>query len=289
MKIKRVIREDLPETNSSSSHSVVISMKSEENLDMSKWGLNIDENTQILYIPTFFGFGREFFCSNSTLVKLQYLSCYFIRGPLEKKVFISKQIYKFKEVLKDILGIKRVVFEEAIDFWKRLNEGNIDEEVIGYYEFPTIDWQSLDLKSEILESKETIKNFLLNPNSWIYGGDDCDDAFSSRYSDTQITPEVIGYYSVELNGIGRVDIEVTQLSDIEHELYRVLLNFYCKEDGKFLVSGDDYKVNLKTVYEYIGFDRETFSVIFGNNKTDESIKIHIPLKFTIYDISRFSI
>ena len=287
MRIKRVIREDLPETNSSSSHSVVISMNSEHNLDRRDWGLKIDENTQTLYIPTFSGFGREFFCSNSVLVKLQYLSCFFISGTFKKKVSMSKMMHRFEVVLKDILGVKNIVFEEAVDIWTRMKSGDIPKEDSIYYDFPEIDWQSRDLKEEILETPETLKNFLLNPDSWVYGGDDSESKFSSKFSATQKQPETIGYYSADLQGIGRVDVEITPLSDIGWELSSVFTNFYCNVYGYFSMTGDKKNIDYTTLLEYNGYDDESRSLIFSNYKTHS--RISIPLNLTIYDTKWLSI
>ena len=127
IRIKRVIREDLPETNSSSSHSVVISMNTENNLKRGDWNLNIDENL-ILHIPPFLGFGREFFSSNDVLFKLQYLSCYFITGLYTNRTLMGKLIHKFELALKDILGVEHVVFEEVSSVWKGIQDKTISKD-----------------------------------------------------------------------------------------------------------------------------------------------------------------
>lgn len=293
MKIRKVIREDLPETNSSSSHSVVICMEpGGSNLNREEWGLKIDEDTQTLYIPKFYGFGRRFFCSNSVLVKLQYFSCFFISGLFKNKISMSKAMHKFELALKDILGINHVVFEEAADVWTQIHDGDISDEDINYYEFPSIDWQSYyDIKEEILESPETIKNFLLNPNSWLYGGDDSDDFISSRYSSTQKQPSPIGYFSADLLGIGRVDVEITALSDLHSELYSVFSEFCCDIGGNFIMHGDKNDNDSTHDCVYNDYDNQSQYLIYTNwrSKSTNSIEIKVPVRLTLYDNNWLSI
>jgi len=286
-KIKEVIREDLPETNSSSSHSVVISMKSENNLRRENWNLNIDDNL-ILHIPPFNNFGRDFFCSNSPLVKIQYLSCYFIYGYYTNRVQISKLIYKFERVLKDILGIKSVSFDSAVEVWTAMKKQELSEDYD--IEFPRIDWQSLDLKEEILESQETIRNFILNPDSWIYGGDDNCDEDPEFYKDTKKLPEAVGMLSVDLTGLGRVDVEFSTedyLFEVESTILNLIVfnklktEFIVREDlTTFTIDNDIY------YFDSIKISEDSINSVFKNYSGDT---ILVPGKLTIYDVCKFCI
>ena len=293
-KIKRVRRENLPETNSSSSHSVVISMKSENNLPKEDWDLDIDDDL-VLHIPRFRDFGRSFFCSNSVLIKLQYLSGFFISGLYRNKVGISKLIHKFELALRDILGIKKIVFEDAAEVWTKIHTKEISKNDSYYYEFPTIDWQSRDLEYEILESPETIKNFLLNPESWLYGGDDSCGYPPKLFKDTKKLPEPIGITSVNLAGIGRVDIEIlpnpgydlnSSIGDSIQETLRYFV--YDQSTKEFVIYEGEYfsGMNDENLLSFSTVD-ENFNVVFSNMKG--TVKLLIPEKLSIYDISTFSI
>jgi len=289
MRQKKVIRIDLPETNSSSSHSVVISMDSEKNLNIKDSGLKIDENTKTLYIPQFSDFGREMFYSNSTLIKLEYLSCFFVRGCLAKRVTIGKQIHKFELALKDILGVEHIVFEEVSSIWKGIQEKTISKEDSFYYDFPSIDWQSLILEDEILESPETIKNFLLNPNSWVYGGDDCDDQYSDIFGDTKQLPGAIGYFSADLPGIGRVDIEISADFDkLTSDITRLFEQFVFL-NGKFFSISDIDLPTKNTYFELLTFKISSRCLYYGtfnfhgDKDYQEKPPYLVPLKLTLYN------
>ena len=89
--IKKVIRKNLPETNSSSSHSVAISLdpKGIIGIGDAEWDLIVDDQGN-LHIPNFQSFNRDFFYTNSALTKLQYLSCHYLCGPYINRGTISK-------------------------------------------------------------------------------------------------------------------------------------------------------------------------------------------------------
>ena len=289
IRIKRVIREDLPETNSSSSHSVVISMNTENNLKRGDWNLNIDENL-ILHIPPFLGFGREFFSSNDVLFKLQYLSCYFITGLYTNRTLMGKLIHKFELALRDILGIKGILFDEAVDVWRAMHNSELTEDM--EIEFPLIDWQSRDLRYEILESPETIKNFLLNPDSWIYGGDDGDIFDCRKYPNTILQPTVIGIISVDLVGIGIVDIELTTDNYFTDSLPQwkefIILDYiiFDKKQNKFIIN------NLGMNFPFPDDNLLFFNKITNHNTIEFSNSketLIINGTITIFDVSEFSI
>lgn len=120
---------------------------------------------------------------------------------------------KFRSVIKDILGINinKVVIDDFVSFWKEVKEGIIEKDDQPYYEYPEVDHESLDIFEEILETEETIKNFILNKNTWIYGGDDGFRGDPHLYIDTEILPTIIGCFSIDFGGdIGRVDVEIDE-------------------------------------------------------------------------------
>ena len=267
--IKKIIRRDLPETNSSSSHSVVISMDPSGILGKDEWDLNIDENG-ILHVPIFNSFGRDFFCTNSVLGKLEYLSCAYIRAYYKDRAHFGKQVHKFTSAIKGILGIRGVVFEEAAKFYRDLRDGTIDEDETDYYEFPSIDHQSQDIIPEMIESEETIKNFLLNRNSWLYGGSD---------EVTEILYSPIACISSELGGdIGRVDVEVT--ADFR-ELRRELEFFGDFEKNS--ETGEWQVISENKFFDFpdLKFSEDTGGLIVGSDKMPVNIEFY---KYDVFSI-----
>lgn len=280
--IKKVIRKNLPETNSSSSHSVVISMDSGGILKKEEWNLDIDDKG-ILHIPSFTDFGREFFRTNSVLIKLQYLSCHYIWGLYKNRGVFSKRVHKFKTVLKDILGINGIIFEDYVNYCKDLTEGRIESGDENYYEFPTVDHNSQDIFDEITESEETIKNFLLNKNTWLYGGSDECRENKKVYINTELESPIIGCFSADLGGdIGRVDVEVTE-DNIRDEL-GFFTKFEKTSSGEWALK-DSSKFDFFTPWAKLGVEDGKL-ILLGPHK-DKSPGME--LNFELYDYGLFSI
>ena len=184
----RVVRREggLIETNSSSSHAVSICMDAKTNLKPGDPEFDLDIRDGILYVPCRGqDFGWEWEKSNSCLTKLQYVCAFFFNQYQELR--FQKSQKKLEKMLKDILGVKEVKFEWVEDYVQKYKI-NGDP---GYLNCPSIDHQSYsDMREEILESPDTLRNFLLNPRSWWYGGNDNSDAHPGFYSETKIeTPE----------------------------------------------------------------------------------------------------
>jgi hypothetical protein len=282
--IKKVIRKNLPETNSSSSHSVVISMDSGGILEKEEWDLDIDDKG-VLHIPSFTDFGREFFRTNSVLIKLQYLSCHYICGLYKNRGVFSKRVHKFKTVLKDILGINGIIFEDYVNYYKDLKDGRIESGDENYYEFPTVDHNSQDIFDEITESKETIKNFLLNKNTWLYGGSDECREDKKVYINTELEPPIIGCFSADLGGdIGRVDVEVTE-NNIGDEL-GFFAKFEKTSSGKWVLkSSSDF--SLFTTWTKLEVENGKLVLLHHGSYKDKSPWME--LNFELYDYGLFSI
>ena len=213
-KIYEVRRENLPETNSSSSHSVVIdSLSPRDSLPGSPyWDLPIDEEGFIHIPPR--SFGRESEKFNSVLCKVQYVAGLMISSDFS---VYCRRLRSLAVVLIEISGAKDVIFDWFPNTYNDLQRSNGDP----YYEDPgmwwslgcDIDHQSMDLDEEVLESPETLKNFLLKSSSWLFLED---DSFSDEYISPsklesgvykQHDPEA--YIVVDVGGdIGRIDIPV---------------------------------------------------------------------------------
>lgn len=165
MKLKKIIRRGVLETNSSSSHSVCISRGDEVcKPGDGAWDLDLREDGT-LYIPspsTYFG--RDLFKSNKCLTKLQYAF------GLAYSCCPEKQ-HELTELVKRVTGAKNVIFEWVEDYKRKVEEHHGLLKDI-YVEVPEIDHQSLDLYEEVFEDENTLKEFIFNPKSWLYGGSD---------------------------------------------------------------------------------------------------------------------
>lgn len=211
--IKIVKRFGVFETNSSSSHSVCIDLNEDNFIgpDSSYWDLKIKNN--VLFIPgKGIQFGWDFFKTNSCEDKLQYLTGFFCQNV--STVESHKRINKFKTLLKSIFGVDDVIIECVDDFFdgvkleKSKNKNfKIDDNYVDTHFLPnTIDHQSTDLIFEIYENIDTLKAFLLSPNSWLYGGNDNGDAPKNFYVE-KYNNKYNSVISIDFPGIGRYDIE----------------------------------------------------------------------------------
>lgn len=212
-RIKQVIRKNLPETNSSSSHSVVICVDPSSLTDT----LPMDSEGVIHVPERYNSFGWEYEKYNDPMTKLQYVC-----GIIWKYKSNRKKVKLLKEIVLGYTGAKNLVFD-----WEEDKTGNFieeDEEVEDYFwnsGAPEIDHNSSDIFPEIMESAKSIKNFIFNSRSWLYLGNDNSNAPEGFYEEETDDPEII--VSVNYGGdIGRVDFEYNELvgCDIEDKLKR---------------------------------------------------------------------
>lgn len=206
--IKVVIRKYLPETNSSSSHSVVIATGSVGQVDKyvtpgsPYWDLPMDKEGYI-HIPSR-SFGREWDKFNTVLSKVQYV-CGLIIGTSMTEADSHPRLKELADILVSFSGAKGVIFDWLPAYYNHIQEIGDDIEELKYWESPDgceIDHQSMDLADDILESTQTIKDFIFDPKSLLFLGSDESDPTDDFYSDEE--PEAI--LSVDLGGsIGRVD------------------------------------------------------------------------------------
>lgn len=180
--IKRIIREKLPETNSSSSHSVVISTKKDYTVDET---LKLNSNGD-LEIPSR-DFGWEWEKYNDCMTKLQYVLGILSNSRNNKKLKI------LFDIVKEMTGANSVMYD---------SKNPIE-----------IDHNSSDIFSEIIESKESIKSFIFSKNSWLFTGNDNSDEpigfyiLDDYYNNHINNPRAI--ITIEFGGnIGNVDIEL---------------------------------------------------------------------------------
>lgn len=224
-RIKKVIRIGLPETNSSSSHSVSINMGNDFICPGDpRFNLIIKDDT--LFIPERTeGFGWEVEKYNDPGTKLQYV-CGIYCSDINTHRGCTR-ITKLKRLLCELLGVSNVVFEWDVNYFQRLNKLKLDEPGESedwyreecYRNYPEINHNSTDIFDEIIESRETIKHFIFNPNSWLYLGNDNSSYPAHFFDDSWIEPEddepeFRGY--IEMGGnIGRLDFDVPYIKHSE--------------------------------------------------------------------------
>lgn len=178
-KIKQVTRMRIPETNSSSSHTLTIygdvMMKKDEIISHS--GL-VSEDGKILTIPggNDEDFGRYSADFNDLIHKLQYATAGIDYYP-ERKVILEN-------VLKNYLGIENVIYdwydEAMLEEWGDKNPDKTFDECPFLHKSDGsslscpnyVDHESTDLiEKYIYESEHTLRDFLFSDNSWIFCGE----------------------------------------------------------------------------------------------------------------------
>jgi hypothetical protein len=255
----------LIETNSSSSHAVSICMDAKTNLKPGDPDFDLDIRDGVLYIPNRFQeFGWEWVKSNSCLTKLQYLCGFYFNS--YQKLGVQKSQKKLEKILKKILGVKRVEFEWVEDYVEEYKAGGEPE-----LRCPEINHNSYaEMRAEILENEDTIRNFLLNPNSWWYGGNDNSDPPAGFYNETKIEsreddPDAI--ISVDFGGtLGIIDFVLDTFPSEDDILYSVQ-----KDERNCFLNNISWSVSKKRfdfeepgVYSSDGFLRPNESIVLDN-------------------------
>lgn len=199
--IKQVFRFELPETNSSSSHSVVINRYSISNITTED--VPVDENGNLVLPKNVsFSSNRRFF--NDIKNKLLYVC-----GLIYSRYSIEESEEKLKELaetVKNFTGINDVIFE-----WIGCEEEK-DDAGYGEYSHPYIDHESLDLAGLVLSSKENMLNFIFNKKSWLIIEHDSDYMSLRDYDktiDQVLSEENKAYCTLKFGGeIGDVNFEL---------------------------------------------------------------------------------
>ena len=279
-RLKKVIRSGLPETNSSSSHSVIISkMAKTDEIDFLSLLPNEDG---IIEIPKpVVDFGNTGFSSyNSPLVKLQ-LVLSLVATNAEDAVQLSKLLGWLKTLLCNFTGAKDVKFLglEEYNYDDDYTEYSYFWETIGVC-FGSVDHQSREsLYNCIFEKNQVILDFIFNPDSWLFLGSDSYDI------EALINKEVGEYYnSVEAcasidfgYNLGRVDFPLYNypefdclLNDIIHGRNSFILKVVFDPDSKkfFFMNGDksDNKklLSLSSRGGFFGYSNEDSIANTGN-------------------------
>lgn len=216
-KIKITIRRNLPETNSSSSHSLVIDSGRPYDPVLPGnplWDIPIDQDGY-LHIDGLVSFGREYARYNSVLAKVQYV-CGALCGRVSTERESHPHLKRLERILTDMTGTKGVVFDWVKAYYSDLFRSKQDLEeskgedprrvAFSYYDpsWPDIDHQGYEVFDELLESDDTIRDFIFNPKSTLFtGSDECSPGDPSFYGPSP----VVAYLQIYIpEPIGRIDI-----------------------------------------------------------------------------------
>ena len=170
------IRHNVFETNSSSSHSISISEECDGVLDT----IEQDEDGYIVLTGGEFGWAWERF--NDALTKANYCAIY-------AKLYDSSHLHMLEEVISEHTGARGVVV-------------SIDTDWHGDYH-SYIDHESVCVPAEAFSSKATLKNFIFNPKSYMFTGNDNGTPPPNFYD---ISPESQAYtYVLKIEGYKAVE------------------------------------------------------------------------------------
>ena len=255
--IKVVKRIGLPQTNSSSDHSIIICS---DNTESNVFSFQPSDDG-CYHVTGGRDFGWEWEKFNDVETKLTY-TCAIIYGEPGKDDY-DQEIQRVKDVFKKFTGYPLVVdWDEEYD----------PEDEDSCYHKPSVDHQSSDIVYEIMETNETIKDFIFNPNSWLFLGNDNSDADEFFYSPIQNKkqePEAIGW--IDLGGkIGRLDFDIQffpnneSIKDGIYEISRLLSNIVFNKDTGEIIDLGEFGINdiVKIEDTHLGFEN-SYPWIFG--------------------------
>jgi len=217
------IRQSVFETNSSSSHSIIISDKTDGIYD------TIDCICDSSDVMVFEGgeFGREWSRSNDPEIKISYCATDNKDNP-ERLAMLAK-------VIAEHVGCKEVEF--------RLTDTE-DTEFSRYY---YVDHQSANTSSAAFESESILKNFLFNPESWIFTGND-ETTPPPNFFD--VDPNIQYKYLMEMDGTNSVVKfkELPKVEEIEDAIDSLM------EDHEWC--SRSYSVSPNQGFEYLPWGRK---------------------------------
>ena len=217
-KLKTVIRAGLPETNSSSSHSVIIS-ELKGGIDLSKY---MDGDT--LVIPGYYSGRYDFGVTsnrgtNNFITKIVFVISLF-SGTCNNPIECIRFLDFLRSIIRSYTGIKKIEFGCIDDMNSTLSLMDVsdydDKECynIEFIEctFGSVDHNCIsDLRADLFSNREWLKNFLFNPDSWLFLGNESSDNFVSdilrdNYSSSD-SNEILASIDFGYN-LGRVDFPI---------------------------------------------------------------------------------
>ena len=259
-------RVGLPETNSSSSHAIVINdLNDKEYLSELLEYINSDN---ILELPSSgdFDFGNcSFSSSNNIIKKIMFVIALFSTRTWgnDSIIKISKFLNYLGNIIKSFTGVKDVKFESISKYNEMLGNFEDDSDYESFedidYEYRTcsfgnVDHQSMDLYEELFQNKDTLKNFIFSKDSWLFLGSDCYnmdikiyEILSEEYKDE--LEELTNYATIDFgSNLGKVDIPLNNSGSIINDIM-------CGRDN--LVESIRYKDGLYTISsDYSGITKD---------------------------------
>jgi hypothetical protein len=200
---KKLIRSGVWETNSSSSHSVSVADDTKEfvldTIYPDQYGIVEISGDE---------FGWDWFKHNDAQTKANYAAQQFAHN--------DDSLELLKEVIASQTGAQEVVFVG-------LNSGYVDHDSMGILE----------------TSKEWLKNFIFNKNSWLFGGNDNSTADPTFYDVPEFKDgkQIVPRYKYELviEGFNKTTkfLENPNKEQIEKGLSALLDDVYLSESGYF--------------------------------------------------------
>lgn len=219
MKIKQIIRRNLPETNSSSSHSLVIDLGPER--DKREGELHIQDTN----------FYQDPIVYSNLESKIEYAIGLSVYKENTIEGFIENRANPIKKLVAEECPECEVIFEFIDTLVKCWIEGNDEYAKESPYEFlPDIDHQSMDLYEEVWESEETLRQFLFNPKSKFYVDSDSYDLIDLIDNMDLDEADLTVVYPIG-GEIGNIELK-SYTVDEDSQLFRV----FCHEKDEILLS-----------------------------------------------------
>lgn len=263
----------MPETNSSSSHAVVIDRLSNEMSAPGSpyWDLPISEDG-CLHVPSSISnFGQRFDIINSVKSKVHYAMGQALSQDYQTVFNCLDKIKVLKEVLIEVSGAKDVIFDAFPEYFnklKKIHDQKDWEELVYYYDYdcifglPTIDHDSKDKYPEIFNSKETLRQFLFNPKSMVFIGGDCEketreDYYKVLEGSGLILPNENPKAILQImfpEPIGRIDFELDRypLESTTTEVNKILgLLYYDIQEKRFVQDFEWDTFNANRYAKYV--------------------------------------
>ena len=288
------------ETNSSSSHSVCISMDSE--IDPSIYELI--KNDKLYIYPRSEGFSN--YKTNKCLDKLQFLVSIICTDV--STVHGSKRVKHLRTLLKNAIGVNNVYIGHIDEYYEMLRKRNkqpfenkfeYESFIFKNFRLPKIISDNIKtIEEEIFETRETLRSFILSPNSWLYSLDE--EVYHSE-SDYKFMSEMYcgvdcsdSIATVEYSDKLKVDVEVNLFNNGNPFLN--LCNRIGEIPGNIVIDSDKlvWDPPYKTLVMFVGDRYHLISIIpknCGEFEKFDGISLGEPFliyRKTNYKIQRFN-
>jgi len=252
--MKQLIRKGVFETNSSSSHSIAIATEDKEFvLDT----IYPDQNGIIIVEGDEYGW--EWFKHNDAGSKASYSAQSFANDDYQLDVL--------KEVIMEQTGATDVVFVG-------LNDGYIDHDSYGI----------------VPKSKEELRNFIFNKNSWLFGGNDNSEADPTFYHVPEIRDgkmiQPVYKYELSIEGLSKKTKYLNKPTDeeLENGINSILEDSVMTDDGSFITDNSIFwqiSRNKEKCYE-LGYrvyqDYSTGEIRLSKERDDRFHEVENDLK-----------